>query len=857
MLVRFILNNGAGLYVINPKTSEIKLSKNRENNAGFLRTRMTGKITLTRGDFDLINNRDFEQRFDIALQRRKLVTDNWQTDCVSSFYKTDCEIDEANKIIDVNTWETKDKYEEILNKANDKKDLIELGVVPYEVDYLKYGVFQVYEKGSSTLTNISNGHYWDSSVFVPINDHDELNRMIFGYDFNKHRRLYASGESANLVPDVSGYWEGEYADAETIAGGVYSNISKGAFSLYRVGDKFGPYTDPNTPNDPDVRFVRVLLTSGTDLYDDWDDFESEWEVNGITLHFLGTWFDGSAHHAVFRNLSGTDIPASGTLTHISGAVNTSDKEYSSIYSNTITTGNFHKWGVLENSTIQYVCESNFHFSDKKYDLTAEKNLYDVKVGGLYKSSIYAGYKTRVEADGGVLYSTKSCTIGSNFTDYQFRIYEKEFYVRYLTDSAELDGKSGIDVSLIEDDIVDGISYQYAYRITLSNNLFFLNDLNTAINPLFGKYPTNAENHAGGNFTPPNSTAVPIAKKDWVGASIWMNFSGQLQSIIEEDKQLITLRDAYKIEDCLNLLIKDIDESITFDISQFIFAENQQANPITGVKNQQLFFTPKSNIVNYTYSKAAGKFELSLNDILLFLKNAMNCQWDITANSMRIEHRRYYRNGGSYSTLQVGKNLEIEINAKNGIKKSYGQNKYTFQKEELPYIIEFGWSDKVSEAFEGYPIEINSKFVNKSTKEDRKINEFVTDLSYVLLQGSEVSLDGAFVLGANMIDSRYVVPFKKVTISGHEWNLNNGYLSNLYLIDKYHRDDLPAPDININTLPTAAESVKRSKIQKMTLPISNIDDNKLIYTANGNGEVETFDVDVFTNEAEIKSRHDNE
>jgi hypothetical protein len=59
------------------------------------------------------------------------------------------------------------------------------------------------------------------------------------------------------------------------------------------------------------------------------------------------------------------------------------------------------------------------------------------------------------------------------------------------------------------------------------------------------------------------------------------------------------------------------------------------------------------------------------------------------------------------------------------------------------------------------------------------------------------------------------------------------------------------------LPTAAESVKRSKIQKMTLPISNIDDNKLIYTANGNGEVETFDVDVFTNEAEIKSRHDNE
>lgn len=811
MLVRFILNNGAGLYVINPKTRDISISKNRENNTGFLRTKMNGKIVLTKGDYDLINNRTFEQRFDIALQRRANVTDNWSTDCISSFYKTDCEIDETNKIIEVKSWETKDEYEELINKANDKKDLIKLGAEPFDVDYYKYGVFQVYERNSTTITNITKGHFWESNVNSPVDSHDDLIDMYFGYVESKHRVLYASGNSAGLVPDASGYWTGNFGNLAT------DTITNGVYSLYRVGDRAGQYDDPNTPSSGTVGFTELRLSQTSDLFDDWDDFESVWTIGGTNIEFIGTWFDGSFYRAVFRTF-GVAIPSSGTLVHVSGATNTDDKEYiAQIRSDIVPSGiDFERWGVKEGTTVHYIGESKYYFSDK-----------NTEIGGLYKSLVNSG---------------------------QFRMYEKEFYVRYLTDSLTVNGVTGRDRSNWQNDIVDGINYNYVYRIELTNALFFLSDAATFDIPLFGKFPVNAENNAGGNYTPLGYNVTPIAQKDWFGASIWMYQSPQLDTIFDSDKELVTLRHGYKLQDCFNLLIQDIDSSITFDTSQFFL---NPTNPITGANNLTLFITPKSNIINYNYSRAATKFELSLNDIILLFKNAFNCQWNIENGSLIVEHRRYYRNGGSYTTLEVGSNLEVETNPKNGVKKSYGQNKYRYKKEDLPYLIEFGWMDETSQAFEGADIEILSKFVNKSTKEDRLVNNFITDLSFLITQGESISIEGAFLMGASMVDGRYLIPFKSINTSSYQWNLNNGHLSNYYLVDKYHRDDLPASSVVINLKTDTAYSVKRSKLQTMTLPLSDVDDNKLILTANGYGEVDSFEVNVFTNEANINTRHDNE
>ena len=86
-------------------------------------------------------------------------------------------------------------------------------------------------------------------------------------------------------------------------------------------------------------------------------------------------------------------------------------------------------------------------------------------------------------------------------------------------------------------------------------------------------------------------------------------------------------------------------------------------------------------------------------------------------------------------------------------------------------------DEVTEGFEGFPIEIKSKYVQRGKIENINISTFTSDVDYMLLNPSVISKDGFVVFAAvwNMENNRYQLPYIERTIDRAELRLQKWFL----------------------------------------------------------------------------------
>ena len=64
--------------------------------------------------------------------------------------------------------------------------------------------------------------------------------------------------------------------------------------------------------------------------------------------------------------------------------------------------------------------------------------------------------------------------------------------------------------------------------------------------------------------------------------------------------------------------------------------------------------------------------------------------------------------------------------------------------------QFGWMDDVTQLFDGFPIDIVSKYVNPDNIENVEIAKFTSDVDYILLNPGEISKDGFVLMAATSI-----------------------------------------------------------------------------------------------------------
>lgn len=432
---------------------------------------------------------------------------------------------------------------------------------------------------------------------------------------------------------------------------------------------------------------------------------------------------------------------------------------------------------------------------------------------------------------------------------------RNVYGRYLLDLDEVPSFSLVSAPIPVNDLVaDNRNYQYVLGYAIDG--ITVTNQTTSTPTEYGL----AEN--GEYYQEPYSifgdVFYPLAKSTWTTASIWFNFTIYDPIFEVACRKEYTMKDTSMLADVIKVLLAEIDPTLTHsgasDYSQVLYG----SNPIGA--SMRLMITQKSNVLTGEYDKPAQKAPITLSSVLSMLANCFRIYWFIDdANRFRLEHISWFKNGGSYSTSPVlGFDLTVMEQLKNKKKWGFATSSIEYDKESLPERYEFAWMDEVTLSFEGYPIVINSKYIQRGKKEDIAIADFTTDIDYMLLNPEAVSSDGFALFGAILVSGNYEVPFVTLDAAGIEYIAQNGYLSWIYLAATYWTRDLPAYDININEADSYALGIQRRKKQKVTFPSANDPDPvKLIKTYIGDGQIEKISINLSSRLIEADLRYDTE
>ena len=534
------------------------------------------------------------------------------------------------------------------------------------------------------------------------------------------------------------------------------------------------------------------------------------------------------------------------------------------------------------------------------DVTGDYDGSLVNLNGLYKIVselnvqlpfyVTTRYKLQRVSDSVTLYQTPYTDIANpsiNFLLFsgvggetgEFYFSEYRIYVRYYTDLLNVRGTDTYEVP-VDDIIANNSNYKRVVGYNITD--FFMYDEFVTYPTKFGRVPDGTPNTgeyykeylvsvASGVSNP-----LPISHSNWKAVGLWFFNNTDIRYTEFIDGQDFILRDTYPLSGVIQALLTAVGSEVTFknttDYSEFLYATT---NPLGGFTfldfdggsllsdyagNLDYFITQKSNIISSNYTNAAQKAEASLNMILKMLKDTLKLYWHIDGGKLRVEHIKYYQNGGSYTAPVIGKDLTNLIQPRNNKNWSYLTNKWEYDKVNMPERFEFGWMDDVSKPFDGNNIQILSEFVQKGNVEDLRVGGFTTDIDFVQATPQEISKDGFCLISTVLKDGIYRVPFIEMDIgSNQEVVMQNGFLSYLYLHPKYFIYDLPADKVNINNTDMVLyDNNTRQKKQEVTYPAGeSIDPYKLVKTNLGDGIVSKLSVNMESNIVKATIKHDTE
>lgn len=432
------------------------------------------------------------------------------------------------------------------------------------------------------------------------------------------------------------------------------------------------------------------------------------------------------------------------------------------------------------------------------------------------------------------------------------------YARYLVDVDKIDDLDTYPLS--SDDIVDN-NRNYRRAIGYAIDVAFISNN-------FSDTPTEwglADN--GKYFAPPYSiygqTFYPIARSTWRYASLWFGFYLMDWILEKKARKAYTLRDAFTLSSCINVLLKEFAPGITHEAtseySQFLYNTN---NPISG-QSFKLLISQKSNIINGEYKTLAQKAPITLQQIMTMLRDIYKCYWYIEGGKFKIEQVSWFRNGGSYGYNPI---IDYDLtqleNVRNGKKLAFATSEYSFDKVEMPERYQFEWMDDVTTPFEGLPIEITSKYVTAGKIEEINISNFTSDIDLMLLNPGAISADG-FALFAAVTPSgggQLELPFTRQTVEDVEYYLQNGYLAFINIQPTYWVYDMPARNFKINNAQSyAVGGIERKKKQTLNFPAGTTDPNpmQLVKTYIGNGQVDKLSVNLCSRNIKATLKYDTE
>lgn len=353
---------------------------------------------------------------------------------------------------------------------------------------------------------------------------------------------------------------------------------------------------------------------------------------------------------------------------------------------------------------------------------------------------------------------------------------------------------------------------------------------------------------------PGVDFIPVARSSWGRFSLWYTGGAGYDAILEQNASVeITFRDCYPLNGVISALLGQIDTEVRFDADSAFSAFFYGNNPIKQDGAIPLL-VPKSNIIKGEYDQPAQQAPVTLRRVLDMLRDCFRCYWFIEDGKLRIEHIKYFMNGGSYNVLpSVGIDLTRRFLTRVRKPWAFGQDNYKYDKPTMPERYEFSWMDKQTDPFNGLPIEIQSGYVQPGNIEKVSVTDFSADIDYIMLNPSDISEDGFVLLMA--VDG--AVPTKTLSFDGSTYKLQNPFASFCYL-QRFYLYDLPAPAYSIGGQGGIALGTQRYKESEATFPaLYDPDTKNLVKTNIGEGQIDKLSITLQGRTAKATLKYDTE
>ena len=147
-----------------------------ENGEIFMRAILTGKMSLNNSDFDWLKAQTIQTEF--VLRVEMCLVDTWADYWTGSFYKTDCEFDDDNRIVKLKLA-IKDQYTKILAGMDKEFDLMKLAPARTKLQVVKRPLIQLYVPGDKVISCFMSGSYWEQDVTTEIVDKNALQKKYY------------------------------------------------------------------------------------------------------------------------------------------------------------------------------------------------------------------------------------------------------------------------------------------------------------------------------------------------------------------------------------------------------------------------------------------------------------------------------------------------------------------------------------------------------------------------------------------------------------------------------------------------------------------------------------------------------
>lgn len=856
--------NGAQVAASPVYNGNLALNYEMEQGQRFFRAKLNGKLTFYREDYDTIMAAPFGTVFYLYME---ISTDpaglTFAPYYKSKFTITDCTVNLDDRLITVQP-QTTDQYDEVLAGMDNEYNLITLAPAMNGVTISKRPLVQVYVAGSDFLNNYIAGTSWEQSCTANDNKNELGHVYWFGLDTIFCRievanagaitgtysgKLVNSGthlEGTDLYEDYDAVLENDAGATDyyfnidlNVKAGYYEDWWFGTIDLRRrAGGTSVSYSKKTFQSETfNTGFYKLTGTATVNVYIDNVFVMARWltdaeSVTGITLYDIPE-NDIAGENRNYHKVAQVQARCCVSTTNTS----TTPTEYGLVY-------DFREFNVTRAKGWMNSSGINYEWANESYFAYINIQSGDVIqiTGGSRDATAYAFctdafFPTGNNQAYSLCNGTARVTVSKNETKSGIAPSD----VAYLYVSMIYRGKDISPVSLT----ING------------NEIDLTNTTETQYFPVNGDGLYYAEpTHAGDEWY------RPIAQSNWKnGTSYWFNYVLVFQYLEQQGMTSYLLRNAYPLWSCLSVLLAATGSSVTFQgtsaYSEFLYANT---NPISG-EAIKLFVTPKSNILAGDYSVPAQKAMTTLGQFLDMLRNVYQLYWFIDAdNRLRIEHIRWFKNGGSYSgSPTIGIDLTELLEKRNATAWAYGVNEYTYGKEEMPQRYQFEWMDDERIPFKGEAIEILSPAVSEGKVESVSVGSFSSDIDYMLLNPSVFSQDGFALIGATGSGNSWAVPFLSYVQQGITTTLQNGYLAYVHLQPYYWVYDLPAKSVKINGTTYSLTYVSRRKQQRVTIPLGASDPDfvKLVKTNIGNGEIRAVSIPLSSRVAQVTLNYDTE